>query len=69
LLPDKTLMPVQVRLGVTDFTFTAMTRGDLKPGDELVIGQASGTTTAQNQARSPLGGPGGGGPGGVPRRF
>jgi HlyD family secretion protein len=67
LLPDKTLMPVQVRLGVTDFTFTAMTKGDLKPGDHLVIGQATGTTTAQNQARSPLGAAGG--PPGVPRRF
>jgi HlyD family secretion protein len=67
LLPDKTLMPVQVRLGVTDFTFTAMTKGDLKPGDRLVIGQATGTTTAQNQARSPLGAAGG--PPGVPRRF
>ena len=71
LLPDKTLEPVQVRLGVTDFTFTAMTRGTLKPGDELVIGQATATaTTAQNQARSPLGGPaaGPGGPG-AQRRF
>jgi HlyD family secretion protein len=62
LLPDKTLEPIQVRLGVTDFTFTAMTGGNLKPGDELVIGQA--TTTAQNQAPSPLGGAPG-----VPRRF
>jgi len=72
LLPDKTLEPVQVRLGVTDFTFTAMTRGTLKPGDELVIGQANATTTAQNQARSPLGGGGPGGPGGpagAQRRF
>jgi HlyD family secretion protein len=66
LLPDKSLQPVQVRLGVTDFTFTAMTKGDLKPGDELVIGQATATTTAQNRTASPLGG---GGPPGVPRRF
>jgi HlyD family secretion protein len=73
LLPDKTLEPVQVNLGVTDFTFTAMTKGNLKPGDELVIGEASATTSAQAQTRSPLGGPGGpGGPGGaagIPRRF
>lgn len=70
LLPDKTLEPVQVSLGVTDFTFTAMTRGTLKPGDELVIGEASSTTSAQNQTRSPLGGPGGpGGVAGIPRRF
>lgn len=71
LLPDKTLEPVQVGLGVTDFTFTAMTKGSLTPSDVLVIGQSTGkTTTAQNQARSPIGGPGGpGGAAGVPRRF
>jgi HlyD family secretion protein len=71
LLPDKSLQPVQVGLGVTDFTFTAMVNGTLKPGDELVIGQAAGkTSTAQNQPRNPLtgGGPGGGPPGAV-RRF
>ncbi len=47
LLPDKTLEPVQVGTGVTDFTFTAMLSGDLKPGDNLVIGQSTGTTTAK----------------------
>ncbi|MGD0907791.1 MAG: efflux RND transporter periplasmic adaptor subunit [Candidatus Acidiferrales bacterium] len=73
LHPDKTLEPVQVNLGVTDFTFTAMMKGNLKPGDELVIGEATSTASAQNQVRSPLGGPGGpggpGGAGGIPRRF
>jgi HlyD family secretion protein len=69
LLPDKTLEPVQVGVGVTDFTFTAMIRGKLNPGDELVIGQSSSkATTAQSQTRSPLGGPTGA-PGGGPRRF
>jgi len=66
LLPDKSLEPVQVRLGVTDFTFTAMLGGNLKPGDELVIGQST-ATAAKATAPSPLGG--GGGPGGVQRRF
>jgi HlyD family secretion protein len=69
LLPDKSLEPVQVGLGVTDFTFTAMTKGNLNPSDDLVIGQSAGKTTAAQQARSPLGGPGGGGAPGVPRRF
>jgi hypothetical protein len=67
LLPNKTLQPVQVRLGVTDFTFTAMEQGNLKPGDELVIAQMSkGSSTQQpsNQQRSPMGGPGG-----LPRRM
>ncbi len=69
LLPDKTLQPVQVRLGVTDFTFTAMISGNLKPGDELVIGQASATATAANRAASPLGGGAPGGAAGAQRRF
>jgi HlyD family secretion protein len=56
LLPNKTLEPVQVGLGVTDFTFTELASGDLKPGDELVIGQStSKTATAQTQTRSPIG--------------
>ena len=63
---DKTLEPIQVGLGVTDFTFTALTSGKLNPGDELVIGQS---TTKTAQARSPIGGPGGAGGPGAPRRF
>jgi HlyD family secretion protein len=71
LNPDKTLEPIQVGLGVTDFTFTAMNSGKLNPGDELVIGQSTTkNTAAQTQTRSPVGGPGApGGPGGAPRRF
>jgi hypothetical protein len=69
LNPDKTLEPIQVGLGVTDFTFTAMTSGKLTPGDDLVIGQST-NKTATAQTRSPVGGQGGpGGPAGVPRRF
>jgi HlyD family secretion protein len=62
LLAGKTLEPVQVGLGVTDFTFTAMLSGKLNPGDELVIGESSSkaTTAQQTPARGPMG---------VPRRF
>jgi len=68
LHPDKTLEPIQVGLGVTDFTFTAMNSGKLNPGDELVIGQSTNkSATAQAQTRSPVGGQGG--PVGGPRRF
>jgi HlyD family secretion protein len=64
LNPDKTLEPIQVGLGVTDFTFTALTNGKLTPGDDLVIGQSTTkATTAQAAPRSPVGGAGG------PRRF
>ena len=38
LLPDKSLQPVQVQIGLTDHAYTAMTSGDIKPGDELVTG-------------------------------
>jgi HlyD family secretion protein len=69
LLPNKTLQPVQVTLGVTDFTFTALVSGDLNPGDDLVIGQSSNkSSTAQAQTRNPVTGAGGAAPG-VPRRF
>lgn len=66
LLPNKTLQPVRARLGVTDYTFTEMKEGDLKPGDELVIGQTSGKNNKAQQT-----GPGSPmmGPGGVPRRM
>jgi len=69
LLPDKTLEPVQVSLGVTDFTFTALISGKLNPGDDLVIGQsANKASTSQAQARNPVTGAGGA-TAGVPRRF
>lgn len=66
LLPNKTLEPVRIKLGVTDFTFTAMKEGSLKSGDELVISQSS-----KNGAAQPPRGPGGpmSGPGGLPRRM
>lgn len=67
LLPDKTLEPLQVTLGVTDFTFTALVSGNLNPGDDLVIGQSSNKSSTA-QVRSPVGGPAGATPG-VPRRF
>jgi HlyD family secretion protein len=68
LLPDKTLEPVQVTLGVTDFTFTALVGGNMNPGDDLVIGQSTNKSSAsQAQVRNPV--TGAGGPPGVPRRF
>ncbi len=54
LLPDKSLQPVQVSIGLTDHTYTAMTGGELKPGEELV----TGVTTAKNGSAGPgLSGP------------
>ena len=48
-LPDRTLKPVQVRTGITDHTVTEVVQvlhGDLKEGDELIIGASkSGSRT------------------------
>jgi hypothetical protein len=69
-----------VRLGVTDFTFTELKEGELKPClqgkndpcDELVIGQSNAKSTQATSSptnRPPgMGGPTPGGPGGM-RRF
>jgi HlyD family secretion protein len=68
LLPNKTLEPVQVTLGVTDFTFTALISGNVNPGDDLVIGQSTNKSSdSQSQVRNPVAGAGGAP--GVPRRF
>jgi HlyD family secretion protein len=52
LLPDKSLQPIQIRIGLTDHTFTALTSGDVKPGEELV----TGATTAKAAAAPSMGG-------------
>lgn len=38
LLPDKSLRPIQVHIGLTDHTYTALTGGEIKAGDELITG-------------------------------
>jgi HlyD family secretion protein len=38
LAPDKSLQPAQIHIGLTDHTYTVLTGGDMKPGDELVTG-------------------------------
>ncbi|MFT3729381.1 MAG: efflux RND transporter periplasmic adaptor subunit [Terricaulis sp.] len=54
--------PVRVETGIADDTYTRVLSG-LQPGDQVVIGGGPPAKT-QNQARSPFGGPGGGGRGG-----
>jgi hypothetical protein len=42
--PDRTLIPVEIRTGLTDHTVTEVAevvRGELKAGDELIIGSTS----------------------------
>jgi HlyD family secretion protein len=49
VLPDKSLRPVQIHIGLTDHTYTALTAGDLQPGKELV----TGATTAKLEPSGP----------------
>ena len=65
LLADKSLQPVPLKIGVTDFTFTEMKEGSLQPGDLLVIGQWSGQggPAAPSKAGGPLG------PASTPKKF
>ena len=46
---DKSLRPLQVHIGLTDHTYTALTAGDLQPGDELV----TGATTVKQESAGP----------------
>jgi HlyD family secretion protein len=58
LSSDKSLVPVRIKTGITDHTFTEVIQdlnGDLKAGDELVTGVAQGRASA-NAPRP--GGPG-----------
>ena len=57
---NKTLEPVRVKIGITDHTMTEVVqvlKGDLKEGDELVIGSSKVSSTA---GTGRPGGPGGG---------
>src|SRR5262249_36619056 len=67
LSPDKQMVPIQVRTGITDYTFTALLevlKGDLKEGDSVITGMAIPSRASSGQVK-PFGGPGGrGGPGG-----
>jgi HlyD family secretion protein len=47
LQPDQSLRPLQIHIGLTDHTYTALTSGDLQPGEELVTGA---TTVKQENA-------------------
>jgi len=57
--PDKSLEPVKVKTGITDFTNTALLDGKINEGDQLV----TGSQTARSGGAPRLGtGPGGGRP-------
>ena len=68
LYEGKQLKSVNVRLGVTDGTFSELIEGDLKEGQEVVVNMLTGlepvTRPGQPTTGNPLMGPQRGGPGG-----
>ena len=68
---DKKLKPINLRLGVSDGTFTEILSGDVQQGQEVVTAMVTGLEPKardpdQNNANNPLMGPQRGGRG--PRR-
>jgi hypothetical protein len=60
LTSGKKLEPVQVQTGITDHTVTEVAKllhGSLEPGDELVTGSSSKSTSAGLSAGPGMGGP------------
>ena len=56
LAPDKSLLPVRIKTGITDHTFTEVIQdlnGELKSGDELVTGVAQGRASAAPRPGGP----------------
>jgi HlyD family secretion protein len=47
------IVPVAVQTGITDYTYTQLVSGDLKPGDTLAAGEASGGGEGSRPAASP----------------
>jgi HlyD family secretion protein len=63
LLEDEP-MPAQIRIGITDGTFTELVAGDLKPGDALITATTGGKLVPSTNR--PMGMPPGGPPPGPP---
>ena len=47
------LKPVRIRTGISDGRFTQVVGGEITPGEEVVIGQA---TTRSDRTNLPMGG-------------
>jgi HlyD family secretion protein len=52
LAPGDRLQPVAIQVGISDYAFSQVIRGDVKEGDELATGTTSGG--AASQGRSPV---------------
>jgi HlyD family secretion protein len=54
LLEKNELKPINVSLGITDNRNTEIVGGDLKPGDQIVIGEAQAMGNSPNSSSSPM---------------
>ncbi len=68
LRPDGTPSSVNVKTGISDGKYTAITEGELKPGDKVAIGFATAKVETQGNMPPGMGGPRGPGGGGGGRR-
>ncbi|PYM68390.1 MAG: hypothetical protein DME11_00585 [Candidatus Rokuibacteriota bacterium] len=50
--PDGRPAPAQLTLGLSDGTFTEVVRGDLKEGQEVIVGSAGGAARGAPQPQS-----------------
>jgi len=57
LSEDGQIHPVAVQVGLTDYTFTQLLVGDLKPDDVLAAGEESGNATSLRLSAPKFGGP------------
>ena len=60
--PDKSIVPLQIRTGITDHTYTELVQvlaGKLQPGDQLVIGSADVNRASSQRTMQPGTGIGG----------
>ncbi len=64
----KKLVPLMVRTGISDGTFTEIVRGKIEEGQEIVVGTIA-LKTQNSQSSSPLNQQRQQGGGGMPRRF
>jgi HlyD family secretion protein len=61
---NKKLQPAQIRTGISDGHYTQVVDGDVKAGDNIVVGLVTSkvdTAAPPGTNRGPMGGPGGGG--------
>ena len=62
-VPGGKLKAISVKTSITDGNFTAVESEDLKEGTEVIVGLATARAMAGSGGGSPMGGPGGRGPG------